>query len=123
MEHKRESKMTNRTIAAVILASTCALEADACSHLWKLNEVYTSADGSIQFIEMYVPLNANGEDFIGGLKVRSVVTGHVFQFPGNLSGPTGFKHLLLATQSFANLPGAPTPDYIIPPNFFATSGD
>ena len=42
-------------------------------------------------------------------------------------GPTTNKFLLIATQAFADLPDAPTPDYIIPaeslPSFFSVNGD
>jgi hypothetical protein len=44
-----------------------------------------------------------------------------------LTPPTSLRHVLIATQSFADLPGAPTPDYIIPagmlPFFFDPNGD
>ena len=41
----------------------------------------------------------------------------------HLAGSTANRHLLFATQGFARLPGAPTPDYIIQDRFFAVEGD
>src|SRR5262249_10533899 len=38
-------------------------------------------------------------------------------------GSSANKYLLLATEAFAGLPGAPTPDFILPAGFFSTSSD
>jgi len=70
-----------------------------------------------------VPVVANQEIFLSDKKITSQAMGTSYTFPSNLTPPTGLKHLLLATQSFADLPGAPTPDFIIPPNFFSPAGD
>lgn len=95
----------------------------AGGHLWDINELYSNFDGTIQFVELHVPMSAANELFMVNKWIRSTVTGAEFVFPENLSGSTAFAHLLIATQGFANLPGAPTPDYILPDNFMALSGD
>jgi hypothetical protein len=95
----------------------------AGSHLWDFTEVFSSPDGQIQFIELHVATMANFETQLAGKKVSSLATGKSFTFPVNLTPPTGQKYLLLATSAFAALPGSPTPDFIIPANFFGTSGD
>lgn len=105
--------------ATLIAASTCL----AGSHLWEFNEVFSSPDGKVQFIELHVPVNANFETALAGKKIKSAATGKEFTFPSNLTPPTGFKYLLLATAEFAALPGAPAPDYILPENFLGTNGD
>lgn len=109
------------------LAVTCSLfvapAAMAGSHSWDIVEAFTNPDGSIQFIELMECCGLDGETNLAGKQVTSDATGSAFTFPANLVGPTGKKHLLLATQSFADLPGAPTPDYIIEPNFFDPEGD
>jgi len=107
------------TVSSLALASTSF----AGSHLWEFHEVFSNADGTVQFIELHILTNANGENFVAGKKIKSAATGKSFTFPANLQGPTGFKYLLLATSGFAALPGAPTPDYIIADNFFSTEGD
>ena len=51
------------------------------------------------------------------------MAGNRFTFDRNLIPPTTNKHLLLATAGFAALPGAPTPDFIMPDNFLPFTGD
>ena len=46
-----------------------------------------------------------------------------FDFPNHLSGPTAHRWIIIATQGYAALPGAPTPDYIMPDRFFEPDGD
>ena len=59
--------------------------------------------------------------------VRSFDTSNQYTFTENLcAGCTANQHMLLATQSFADLPGAPTPDHIFDPKdvpFFDNTGD
>jgi hypothetical protein len=105
--------------ASIAIASP----ASAGSHLWDFWEIFSNPDGTVQFIELHISTNANQEIGLAGKKVTSQATGKVFTFPSNLVPPTGFKYLLLATSGFAALPGAPTPDYIIPDHFFSTTGD
>ena len=111
--------------AVGLAAAALAAPAMAASHGWEINEVFSNADGTIQFIELMNPTAAGNETGLNGKWVLSVVGGMQFDFPGNLpcNDCTAFKHLLLATAGFAALPGAPTPDYIIADNFFALDGD
>ena len=95
----------------------------AGSHLWIINEVFSNADGTIQFIEMKECCGADGETFLQNKWVDSDATTSQYIFSTNLVGPTGNKHLLLATAGFAALPGAPTPDHIISDNFVGMNGD
>ncbi|MCB9838118.1 MAG: hypothetical protein H6813_02165 [Phycisphaeraceae bacterium] len=119
--------MDLRRSIPVVIASAGAVFAGgsalAGSHLWDITEVFTNADGSIQFIEMTEQNGAESEIGLLHKAIMSEGTGNSFVFPDVLVPPTSFKHLLLATQAFADLPGAPTPDYIIPENFFAVGGD
>jgi PKD repeat protein len=95
----------------------------AGGHLWDINELYSNSDGTIQFVELHVPMAAANENFMVNKFIRSASTGIEFLFPENLAGDTSFKHLLIATSGFANLPGAPTPDYILPDNFLGLGSD
>jgi hypothetical protein len=90
-------------------------------HLWRLKEAFSNADGTIQFIELATCCGSTTENAIGNKTVTS--NGNTFTFPANVTGSTLNKHILLATLDFAALPGAPTPNHIIPANFFSTSGD
>lgn len=110
---------------AWIAALGTAPSVQAGSHLWRFNEIFTNADGSIQFIELKECCGAPNETYIVEKWVRSDATGMQYEFPNSLECQdcTANKYLLLATQSFADLPGAPKPDFIIPPHFFSKDGD
>jgi hypothetical protein len=113
-------------ITAAALISMSAGTALAGGHTWRFSEIFSDSTGTIQFIELR---EAFGGDFetatAGRLLTTSTAPAHSFVIPGpNVSPPTGFRHLLFATQAFADLPGAPTPDYILPPGpFFSLDHD
>ncbi len=121
--------MMNRTIVTglicVAVLALAAPPAQAGAHLWRIHEVFSSAEGSVQFIEMEECCGADNEIFIGGKTILSETTENLFTFPANLpcTNCTANRHLLLATEAFAALPGAPTPDYIISENFFDLNED
>src|SRR3954451_21012420 len=76
----------------------------AAFHLWNVKEVFTNADGSVQFVELFD--NNPGETFVGGSKLRSNSDGVIkeFTFPGNLGNSTP-GHMLIATTGFGSLTG------------------
>ena len=84
-------------------------------HLYVISEVYSNADGSVQYIELST--SAAGQHVLGGHAITGTQQGaltHSFTFPGNLpSSATANTTVLIATQGFADL-GLVTPDYIIP---------
>jgi hypothetical protein len=113
-----------RTVFAFCLALVLAPQAAlAKSHLWKFTEVFSNADGSVQFIEMFVFDPAGTAEWqFSGFKLES--DAHSFTFPHNLPNQNTFhRWVLLATPAFAALPGAPAPDYVIPAGFFDPAGD
>lgn len=96
----------------------------AGSHLWVINEVFSNPDGTIQFVEMKECCGAANETGLNNKWVISMTTGLQYDFTANLpAGTTANAHILLATAGFAALPGAPTPDHIIPDNFFDLNSD
>lgn len=101
----------------------CSGPAMAASHLWKINEIFTNADGTVQFIELKESAGSTGENGLAGKTMTSQVNGSVYTIPSNVVGNTANRHILFATAAFAALPGAPTPDHIIASNFFAINGD
>ena len=124
---RKDSLMSNtlRFLAAAALALS-TLPAQAMFHLFAIEQVYSNADGSIQFVVLHESSQQNGENFLQGhTLVASGTNGNTtktFMFPANLpSGSTGGKRVLIATQSFASL-GLVTPDYIVPDRFLATDG-
>jgi hypothetical protein len=111
-------------IVAITCVAITSAPALAGSHLWRFNEVFSNADGTIQFIELEECCGAANETALSGKWVRSDSTGNQYNFPANLpAGTTANKHILLATAGFAALPGAPAPDHIIPDGFFDINGD
>ncbi len=113
-------RMAIGALAGAACLGLAGAPAMAGSHSWDVGEIFSNADGTIQFIELKNGPLA-GEIFLAGLTLTS--TTNTFTFPSNLVGPTTNKDLLLATAGFAALPGAPPPDHIIVDNFFSTSGD
>jgi hypothetical protein len=112
-------------LPAVALLSLCAQATPLGSHSWDWTEAFSNADGTIQFIELRECCGGANEGGVPGHAVSSNSTS--FVLPGApLIPPTTNKHYLIATQAFANLPGAPAPDAIIPAGstpFFSAAGD
>ncbi len=113
---KRFQLCATTAVAGVLLMQ---LQAMAGGHTWRVNEYFTNADGTIQFIELTECCGFSTEYAV------STVTSdaNLINLGGGLTGDTAGAKLLLATTGFAALPGAPTPDYIIADNFFAVAGD
>ena len=109
-------------VCAVLLVTTTA-PALAKNHLWRVKEVFSNPDGTIQFIELAACCGSSNEFFLEGQIVSSDATGNSFVIPSDVEPPTLNKHYLLATSGFAALPGAPTPDRTIVNGFFSIDGD
>ena len=93
-------------------------------HTFDINEIYSNADGSVQFVELLEVENADDQDRFRGhtLTVTQGNQVHTFTFGKDLSNSqTANKTVLIATQGFANL-GIATPDYFIPAGFLFTNG-
>ncbi|HEX4782635.1 MAG TPA: hypothetical protein VH301_17895, partial [Usitatibacter sp.] len=121
-------------ILALALGLGLAGTSQATFHLWRTDQVYSSADGKIQYI--VVMAMSSGQQFIHdhGIAVSQGATTHTFTFNHDLDGDTAigggggyggggvsYKFMLLATQGFANL-NVVQPDFIIPDGFLFTSG-
>ncbi len=103
-------------------------------HTYKIDQIYSNADGTVQFLVMHESIGANGENLWAG---RALLSTHgdatkTFVFPRNLPGgrctyygceaaQTANSRVLIATQGFAAL-GLLAPDFIVPNGFFATDG-
>jgi hypothetical protein len=118
----RKQSLVFALSASMILGS--ASTALCAGHTWYVNEIFSNSDGTIQFIEIKESLGGNFETGTAGHAVTSSTKS--FTITANSPAPTGFHHILLATPAFVGLPGAPTPDYIIPAGsvpFFNKNGD
>jgi hypothetical protein len=103
------------------VASGAPPRAGAFAHLWEITELYSNADGSVQFIELHS--EAPAETALAETFLRSQASAGELHFPTNLSGSTQDRHLLVATATFAAQPGAVAPDFLMPDSFFEPSGD
>jgi len=113
-------RLPQTLLAAALLGLAVLSPARASFHLWQIDEVYSDATGTVQFIELTV--TSDGENFLSGHTLTSA--GHTFTFPSNLPAKTANHHLLLATPGYIAQPGLPAPDYNLGVNnFFATGGD
>ena len=94
-------------------------------HTWDVGEVFTNADGTIQFVEFVEANGGNGETGISGGSTSSDAKG--FSWSGAPVSGTAFKRYLVGSQSFANLTGAPPIDGLMPlsvlPFFFQPASD
>jgi len=113
-------------LASVALSLTSWGVVRGASHTWDVSEVFSNADGTIQFIELKECCGGVGET---GVCCSHNITSTTNTYPipaPNLTGPTSFKNLLFATPAFAATPGVPTPDYVFPAGsvpFFSAGGD
>jgi serralysin len=92
-------------------------------HLYQIDEIFSNADGTVQFIELSVgPFNLESFWTNQTITVTSGATVKTFIFPADLpSTLTANTSVLIATQGFANL-GIVTPDFIVPAGFLFTGG-
>jgi hypothetical protein len=91
-------------------------------HAWTINEIYSNADGSVQFVELFN--TTDREDLLAthGATISSSLNVYTFDvdLPDFL---TANRFLLVGTVSYASAPGAVTPDYTVEDNFFSVNGD
>ena len=85
---------------------------------WNLNEVFSSADGSIQFVELVTPAAGPGDT--GTLGAYELVNekGQRFFFQMIYGGGSG-STFLLATPGFSSLSGVPPDVEFLPTGFLA----
>ncbi len=120
------------SFAAAALA-WLALPAMATYHTWKIEQLYSNADGTLQFIVLHESEGEDGENLLRGHTLTSTRAGvtktYTFNrdLPGGTGGyygapsPTANKRVLIATAGIAQLGPVP-PDYLVPERFLATDG-
>jgi hypothetical protein len=110
------------TIAAL---AACAWPAQAAFHLFRIEQVFSNADGSVQYVVLREATGSNGESFWAGQMLETVNMAGArkqLQFTSNLpSTATASRSVLIATPGFAAL-GLVTPNYTIPARFIPTDG-
>lgn len=108
----------HRTLRAFTLAAAMlfAHSANATFHLWQIDEIYSNANGTVQYVELST--SASGQQFVGGFQLIASQAGstHSFTFPFDLPGDSRNRKFLIGTQGFADL-GIVTPDYVVANGF------
>jgi len=110
---------------ATMLLGVVAVPADAAFHLFRIDQVYSSADSTVQYVVLRESTGSNGENFWAGQRLETTSTGGAkqqFVFPSNLpSSSTASRRVLVATANFAAL-HLVTPDYTVPDGFIPRGG-
>ena len=106
----------SRAFATLILV-LAALPAAATFHLWRMTELYSNADGTVQYLELST--TAGGQQFLAGHSLSSGAND--FDFTSNLPSDSANHTFLVGTAGFAAL-HIVTPDYIVPNGFFSFGG-
>jgi hypothetical protein len=107
-------------LAALLLLAP--LTADASFHTFRIESVYSNADGTVQYVVLRESQNLNNQRFLSthNLTVTHNGTPKTFTFQTDLPGfVTANRRVLIATQGFADL-ALITPDYVMPNHFLAT---
>jgi len=124
-------KLALRWVLALV-ALVAASAAWATFHTYQIDEIFSNADGTVQFMVLREAAGMNGQNFLAGRTLTSTggSANQTFTFPTNLGvsmdtgygqmlTPTAFTRVLIATQGFAQL-GIVAPDYLIPNGFIPT---
>ena len=101
--------------AGLVFAASAA---SAAFHLFNITQVFSNADGTVQFIVLETGFN--GENPWTGHELTSMGPAGTkkYTFQSNLPFTTRNKKVLVATEGFAAL-NLVTPDYVIPNGFIA----
>lgn len=104
-------------IAGLVLATAV----NAAPSVWFCEELYSNADGSVQFIMFSTDMP--GQQFLSGQSIAASngVTSHSYTFPHDLPGDSANRRFLVATQGFVDL-HALSPDYVVPNGFLFLPG-
>jgi hypothetical protein len=116
--HGTRARVT-ATLAALAFALFTA-PAFATFHLYRIQQIYSNADGTIQFAVLKESFGADGENLWKDHAISSGGPGGVqtFVFPNNLPRfATANTYVLVATEGFRAL-GIVTPDFVVPNHFF-----
>ena len=117
-----------KIITPLVFSLGCTSTAHADFHKWEITELFSNADGSVQFIELFTP--DDGQELLNSSpdtaqlsSTDGITTNLMASFPNDLpSDLTANRFFLIGTTAYAGLDGAVTPDYILPDQFLFTGG-
>lgn len=111
-------------LAALALAAG-ALPSKAAFHLFRIDQLYSSPDSTVQYVVITESTGSPGENFWAGNRLETTSTAGArqqFVFPSNLPSPdTASRHVLIGTTSFAAL-HLVAPDFTVPDGFIPRTG-
>ena len=121
--------------AVILLLAASAVSAEF--HLFRIEQLYSNASGTVQFVVMHEASNSNFENVWGGNRLTITdsaapmdpygygmppSSSRFITFPSNLpSTATAGRRVLIATPGFAAL-GLVTPDFMMPAGFLPVDG-
>ncbi len=113
-------KLRARTVLIFMLLAV-SMNSHSAFHMVQINEVYSNASGTVQFIEL--TMLSGGQTFFSGQTISSAQGGSIksYMFPTNLSRGVAGAKVLIGTTGYAALAGVPAPDYIVQNGFVFTS--
>src|SRR5689334_2829707 len=126
MASRKAPIMARAFVSLTVLAlALVATPVRAAFHTFRIDQVYSNASGTAQYVVMRESTGSNGENFWAGNRLETTAmdgTKQQFTFQSNLpSGSTASHSVLIATASFAAL-NVVAPDYIVPDHFIPTGG-
>lgn len=120
------------SILFTLWISSTASVALATFHTFSIEEVYSNADGTIQFVLLHEASGLNGQNLWAGQALTATHAGRTktYVFPNNLpTAATANRYVLVATQGYLNAANAGIggfsavfPDYVLPNQFIPTDG-
>jgi hypothetical protein len=110
------------SILVAMTIATLAGSAQASFHLWDIVEVFSSEDGSIQYVELFTDTDDQHIASTQNRRLESENDTLIFgtDLPNN---QTAGKSLLIGTSGYAALSGVPAPDFTIDNGFVETLED
>ena len=127
--------LARRFLSALSLAAALfAPLAYAEYHTFVIEQLFSNADGSVQFVVLHESMGMNGENMLADRTITATqgMNTNTYDFPNDLPGgncgyyvcmaaPTANRRVLIATAGFAALQVV-TPDYIVPNGFLPIFG-
>jgi len=118
-----------RALAGIVVALALATGAGAATPSLRIAEIFSNADGSVQFVLLRESAGQAGQDQLAGLALTTLKAGvqQTFTFPANLpSASTANRAVLIVSQGYLAAPSyapefkAVAPDYVMPDRFLPT---
>jgi len=124
--------MTTARLACLAIALALPLGAGAADPSFQVVQVFSNADGTVQFVQLREVAGQNGQQGLAGKTLtvtRNGATAGVYTFPADLPSANTANHgVFVATSGYNDVPGnypeykQLRPDYIVPNEFLPAEG-